>query len=399
MMKRLLLMESGSFSTAGGGSAKDTYQFYKHLREKMPYQIDVFADFELFEKGLGHVRLEELLKTEYDIICMNSIRDAMIVDQYVRLHGHTPKIIYIDRVAIVTHYYSSPPKRLFSKIVRVAGNPGDAEKVAKSVVRTMKTQVLKSIRDFGAKSYALNLLADMYAWLDCYVGINAEMTAHAKRYFSKRTRVVYIPIAPHGQFIVEDESKDGSAITVGRLEESQKKFSFLLKGIKRVVTLHPELSGKELVRVCGTGPDAATYAAITSKLGIERNVRFMGFVQEDALVEQYNASSFMVSTSEWEGLSHTFMEAMACGIPVLANDKNNSILSYKPMKRIVTKGFNGMVYRYGDVDDFAAKFYALYSDPKLCATMGGRAYGYVRRTFSREKMLRRYDAVFRWLAR
>ncbi len=399
MMKRLLLMESGSFSTFGGGAAKDTYELYRHLRDAMPYRIDIFADFSSVERGIAHIRLEELLKAEYYIICMNSIRDAIVVDEYVKLHGHRAKILYIDRMAMVTHYYNSLPKRLFSRIARVAGDPERVDRFTKRVVSGVQSRLLKSLRNFGAKSYAMNLLGDMRGWLDCYVGINAEMTAHARRYFTKATRVEYIPISPHDHFVKQDETKDGAAIAVGRLEESQKRFSFLLRGIRRVVALHPELAGRELVRICGPGPDSYAYGAMTARLGIERNVDFLGFVSEDELVEKYNASTFMVSTSEWEGLSHTFMEAMACGIPLLVNDRNDSILSYKPRKRIVTEGFNGLVYRYGDVDDFAAKFYRLYSDRRLSSVMGGRAYGYVRRAFSRSKMLRRYDAVFRRLER
>ena len=398
-MTRLLLMESGSFSTRGGGSAKDTYQLYRHLREKAGYSIDVFADFEPFEKGIEHIGLEKLLGSDYDIILMNSIRDAIVVERYVRLHGRSAKILYIDRVAAVTHYYSSPSRRLFSRVMRPAGDLAGVERHVNSITRATNAQMFKSIRDFGAKSYALSLLADMRSWLDCYVGINAEMASQAKRYFSGRTRIVYIPIAPHDQFVVRHERKSGAAIAVGRLEESQKKFSFLLKGLRRVLALHPELAGRELVRVCGTGPDSATYSAITARLGIRRNVRFMGYVPEDKLVRQYNASSFMVSTSEWEGLSHTFMEAMACGIPVLANSKNNSIISYRPVRRIVMEGRNGMVYRYGDVDDFAEKFYRLYSNPKLCAALGRRANIYVRRTFSRERMLAKYDSLLRSLGR
>ncbi|MEM3984710.1 MAG: glycosyltransferase, partial [Candidatus Micrarchaeaceae archaeon] len=108
------------------------------------------------------------------------------------------------------------------------------------------------------------------------------------------------------------------------------------------------------------------------------------------LVEMYNDSGFYVSTSEWESPGRAFVEAMACGIPVLLNNRNNAVISEDRKERMVKDGENGVVYRYGDVADFAKKFYAMYSDTAVLEHMGMRAEDFAKRNFSLDKQNGRY---------
>lgn len=190
--------------------------------------------------------------------------------------------------------------------------------------------MLKCTRDFFSKGYGLYLFKEMCKWLICYIAINAEQEQRAKKFFTDKTMIKFIPIAPHGEFIKLNIKKNfEGGIFIGRLEETQKRVSLLVKGINEVVEMHPELKGKEILKIYETGPDEESYKQLVKKLNLESNISFCGFAIGNKLLDAYNNAGFFVSYSNWEGLSRVFLEAMACGLPVLANTKNNRIIDYK----------------------------------------------------------------------
>jgi glycosyltransferase involved in cell wall biosynthesis len=73
--------------------------------------------------------------------------------------------------------------------------------------------------------------------------------------------------------------------------------------------------------VVGKGPDLNKVQMKIEQLGIENNFRFTGFVKDEDLPFYYNAADFFVLPSKsGEGLPLVALEAMACGLPVIATD-------------------------------------------------------------------------------
>ncbi len=73
--------------------------------------------------------------------------------------------------------------------------------------------------------------------------------------------------------------------------------------------------------VVGKGPDQNGVQARIRELGIEDNFRLAGFVSDQDLPFCYNAADFFVLPSKsGEGLPLVALEAMACGLPVVATD-------------------------------------------------------------------------------
>ena len=388
------MMESGSFSTFGGGAIKDTYVLYKHLKESSDYKIDVFADFSAYDKTAKVISESYIFKNDYDLVWLNSIRDVRIANRYMASHKHA-KAIYVDRGDVITHYFESALRRGASLLVPIISDPTKFDSASTRAVKSVKSLKMKAIRDFGSKTYAIHLLKLMKKWLTCYVAQNAMQEVEAKRFFKGGVQIYYIPLPSHEQFIRTNKKRDHFAITVGRLEETQKKVSFMIEGIKKVVEKHKDLGNEELLLLCGSGPDEVQYKHLAEKLGVSRNIKFLGFVSEGALVDLYNRCAFIASSSKWETTGRSFIEGMACGAPVLLNDMNDAIMSYKPLRHLVTDQEQGLVYKFGDLDDFAEKFYKLYSDGKLRKTLGERAYEYANKNFETKQVLQRFDLILK----
>ncbi len=68
----------------------------------------------------------------------------------------------------------------------------------------------------------------------------------------------------------------------------------------------------------GKGPLQTDLSALTRTLGLEKLVRFTGFIQEEQLCDYYRmADIFILPTRELEGFGLVTLEAMASGVPVL----------------------------------------------------------------------------------
>jgi glycosyltransferase involved in cell wall biosynthesis len=73
--------------------------------------------------------------------------------------------------------------------------------------------------------------------------------------------------------------------------------------------------------VVGKGPDFEEVKAKIVQLGLQRNFRLTGFVSDGDLPFYYNvADLFALPSKSGEGLPLVALEAMACGLPVIATD-------------------------------------------------------------------------------
>jgi phosphatidyl-myo-inositol dimannoside synthase len=75
--------------------------------------------------------------------------------------------------------------------------------------------------------------------------------------------------------------------------------------------------------VIGRGDDQPRLAALAAELGVADRVVFAGFVPTDALADYYRLADAYVMPSQ-EGFGIVYLEAMSCGIPVLAGDADGS---------------------------------------------------------------------------
>lgn len=91
------------------------------------------------------------------------------------------------------------------------------------------------------------------------------------------------------------------------------------KGQHIVIDALPDLPNTTYL-IAGAGPDAASLAAQAAALGVADRVQFLGPVAGADMPTLYNAADIMLLPSASEGLANAWVEAMACGTPVIAAD-------------------------------------------------------------------------------
>jgi len=91
------------------------------------------------------------------------------------------------------------------------------------------------------------------------------------------------------------------------------------KGQALLIAAFPYLPDATLM-LAGHGESEADYRALADSLGVADRVRFMGSVPHDDLPALFAAADIMALVSASEGLANAWVEALACGTPIVASD-------------------------------------------------------------------------------
>lgn len=111
-------------------------------------------------------------------------------------------------------------------------------------------------------------------------------------------------------------------LTLARLEARER-----YKGIDEILDILPSLTTEfpDLVYViAGDGSDRARLENKVRALGLEEHVVFTGYVAESEKRDLYRAAHAFAMPSHGEGFGIVFLEAMACGVPVIASTMDGS---------------------------------------------------------------------------
>ncbi len=91
------------------------------------------------------------------------------------------------------------------------------------------------------------------------------------------------------------------------------------KGQDLVIGALPDIPDAHLMLI-GTGPDEKHLRGLVKDLRLEDRVHFLGSVDHDLLPVILSASDAMVLPSASEGLANAWVEALACGTPLVISD-------------------------------------------------------------------------------
>jgi glycosyltransferase involved in cell wall biosynthesis len=128
-------------------------------------------------------------------------------------------------------------------------------------------------------------------------------------------------------------------VAVGRLTP-QKDFGTLIRAVSRVRQRNPIR-----LLILGEGRERSGLEALVAELGLGGAVDLPGWVA-NPYPHMVRAATFVLS-SRWEGLPSVLIEALYCGVPVIATDCQSGPLE------ILDYGRHGLLVPVGDVDALA----------------------------------------------
>jgi glycosyltransferase involved in cell wall biosynthesis len=221
---------------------------------------------------------------------------------------------------------------------------------------------------------------------DAVVAQSRDTEANLRRYFAPEVEAAVIPLgisrppevnASREQYGLDAE--DVLLVTVGRMVR-RKALDQLLEVLSRL----PDERVKLLL--LGSGPLEPMLRRQAARLGVERRVRFMGRVADQAKFELLSVADLYVSTSQHEGFGLVFLEAMAAGLPVVSYDRGGHL-------DFLEDGRTGHLVRLNDRDAFTARCGGLISNSALAARLGA-ANRKRAEDFFIDRCAERYEELF-----
>lgn len=112
-------------------------------------------------------------------------------------------------------------------------------------------------------------------------------------------------------------------LTLGRLSaaEQAKGFDEVMNVLGDLAEETPDIA----YLIAGDGTDRARLEAKARDLGVADRVVFAGFIPEEEKVDHYRLADVYVMPSKGEGFGIVYLEAMACGIPVVGSSIDGSL--------------------------------------------------------------------------
>lgn len=176
-------------------------------------------------------------------------------------------------------------------------------------------------------------------------------------HWKNNKKVVAIPNPLPSEHHYRSQQSAKTVIAMGRLER-QKNFSSLIRSWKEVTALHPEWK----LEIWGDGSEKVILQELIDNLDLQNCVFLKGYAKKP--ISQIAAGSIFVFTSIYEGFGLVIIEAMSCGIPVVAYD-----CDYGP-RNIITDGKDGILIPVGDEKAMASRIAYLIEQENVRKQMG-----------------------------
>ncbi|MBI1278363.1 MAG: glycosyltransferase [Anaerolineaceae bacterium] len=124
------------------------------------------------------------------------------------------------------------------------------------------------------------------------------------------------------------------------------------KGVDHLITALGRIPDVRLM-VAGEGELLESLKAQAAANGVSDRVSFLGKISRDKLAVYMKAADYLALYSGYEGLSHTLLESLLAGTPVIASDKGGN-------PEVVRHNVNGLLVPYVDVEALTASLEAAF---------------------------------------
>ncbi len=208
------------------------------------------------------------------------------------------------------------------------------------------------------------------------------LTNEDRGYWGNIPNICVIPNAALNVGTRFSDVSNKRVLAVGRLDY-QKGFDRLIDAWN-IVAKNRELADWTL-DIFGQGEWYGKLHDMIDSYGLQERVRINKPVKD--ILSEYVNSSLLVMSSNYEGFPMVMIEAMACGLPVVAFD-----FKCGP-KDIIDDGINGLIAESGNVADLAEKLVSIMSDESNRKFMSSNARKIIDR-YSEETVMNKWVDLF-----
>lgn len=175
-------------------------------------------------------------------------------------------------------------------------------------------------------------------------------------------------------------SRDKNIIAVGRFSDPRKNFDMLMRAFKNIY----ENQKTAKLYVVGSKPSQRQREVFSSQ-EFYKKIIFTGSLGQEELVEFYGIADLMLITSYQEGLGIIGLEAMSCGIPVVATDCGGT-------SDYVIDGKNGYLVDVNDDVKMAERALYILSSQDSYKDFSNYSINFIKDNYSEKK----FEAIIKY---
>lgn len=309
---------------------------------------------------------------------------------YIYLHYPffgTAEVVWLikklrPRIKLIIHYHMDVKNsRILTKLLS-----GPSRLIRSSLLRQADTIVSASLDYIQASQIQKFYRAHPEKFAEIPFGVDLEKfqpkpinQPAANQLFAKTAALIHFV---NQKFIKKDRT---NFIFVGALDQAH-----YFKGVDRLLrALAGSESQRWRLKIVGVGDLKASYESLSHKLNLDRQVEFAGKLEKGDLVRVLQNSDLLVlpSINSNEAFGLVLIEALACGLPVIASDLPG-------VRRVFENRKQGLLVRPGDIRDLQEKLDFIINHETDRQVMAREARQLAERKYGLDQMRTKLSRLF-----
>ena len=183
-------------------------------------------------------------------------------------------------------------------------------------------------------------------------------------------------------------------ISKNSLPKSKKNIQLLFlgrlhreKGINESIKAFNILSDEKfnlILNVAGDGPELIH---LKEKYKGNNKIKFFGWIGDEEKYQLIANSDLLILPSKREGMPNSVIEAMACGLPIIASDVGG-------LKDFFINGKNGYLFHRNDFNQFLHSIRILLTDSNACKLIGKENIIFAHKHFSAPTVAKNLSEIY-----
>lgn len=201
-------------------------------------------------------------------------------------------------------------------------------------------------------------------WAFCHADVCVFQTEDAMKMFPQKAQKkgIIIPNPIDGNLPAPYTGGRRKAIVAACRLHPQKNLPMLIEAFSLLYKEHPDYC----LEIYGQGKEKESLEKYVAKLGLSGKVLLPGFASN--IHEKMRDAAMYVSSSNYEGISNSMLEAMGMGVPTIATD-----CPVGGARMVIKNGVNGVLVPVGDTYSFYNAMKKTVEDSEFAALISQNA--------------------------
>lgn len=326
---------------------------------------DISSIYDTNRLKTHHIPISRKIKPFVDFLCLIQIIKHLLIIKPQVVHCHSSKPGLLGRIATsmlgIPTFYTP---HAFAFLNKRSNNSAKFYLILERVMAKFPATILacsKNEQKIAVDVLKFNIKKALL-WKNCILPLDKEYN-----------------------FDVSNVKKEFSIASIGRICY-QKNYQMALEVMKKI-----KKKGYDLVlNIYGAGyysPEKEQLKREVKQLGLEKNIKIFDHLDRATMVKKLATNIVYLSTSRYEGLPYSIMEAMSLKVPAVVTDIDGN-------NELILDGVNGYLINPTDVDRMVDAIIELINSDEKRIKMGEKANEIFNLEYNLENNIKKLQQLY-----